>query len=89
MRALRMLLEHTLRNGEAKHTWFRSDRFFCVDGEYYFATREKIDVGPFPDHQAAERGLALYIQYMTREGACPNYASKLALEGKWALVNYH
>lgn len=80
----------SLRVGEnIDKVWFRSDRFFTVASQYYFSTREKIDVGPFPNHLAAERGLALYIQYVEEKNACPQYASKVALQGMWASAMHH
>jgi hypothetical protein len=32
---------------ERPRTWFRSDRFFRSNDQWYFRTREGIDVGPF------------------------------------------
>lgn len=70
-------------------TWFRSDRFFTADNQYYFSTREDIDVGPFPDRNSAQRGLDLYIQVMQKEEMAGLYASKIAMQGLWASTGYH
>lgn len=71
-------------------TWFRSDRFFTADNEYYFTTREEINVGPFPNREAAQRGLDLYIKVMQKEEtAAASYASKVAMQGLWASTGYH
>ena len=40
---------------------FRSDRFFSGNGQLYFATREHIDVGPFPRRDQAEEALKRFI----------------------------
>ena len=77
------------REGERDKTWFRSDRFFVVDTGYYFSTREGTDVGPFPSHKAAERGLDLYIHIMQSEDQAGIYAAKIAMQGLWASTMYH
>ncbi len=77
------------REGEGERTWFRSDRFFTVGNQYYFATREGIDVGPYPNHHAAARGLDIYIQVMQDEANAGIYASKVAMQGLWASTMYH
>ena len=45
-------MEH--RRNEPPKTWFRSDRLFRVDGEWYFHTREGIAVGPYRSQFEAE-----------------------------------
>ena len=40
---------------------FRSDRFFSGNGQWYFATREHIDIGPFPRRELAEAALQQFI----------------------------
>lgn len=42
-------------------TWFRSDRFFVVDGNWYFTTREGTNEGPFKSAQDAKRELIAYL----------------------------
>lgn len=44
-----------VREGEPQKHWYRSDRFFQVDGVWFFATREGIDVGPFNSEADAKR----------------------------------
>lgn len=44
-----------VRAGEQPRFWFRSDRYFAVDGAWYIATREQIDVGPYGSRREAER----------------------------------
>lgn len=47
------------RQGEPAKTYFRAGgRSLLSDGSWYFATREGIDVGPYPSRQAAEAGSA-------------------------------
>lgn len=84
-----MMKPLSLRTGEHEKTWFRSDRFFIVDHDYYFTTREHIDVGPFPDRDSAARGLSLYIQVMQQGDSKGIYASKIAMQGLWASTLYH
>ena len=40
---------------------FRSDRYVTVNGQWYFATREQIDFGPFRTRLDASRACARYI----------------------------
>jgi len=42
------------RNESPKKLWFRSERIFRSNGQWYFHTREGIDVGPFATRFAAE-----------------------------------
>ena len=42
------------RRDEAPKMWFRSDRVFRVDDEWFFHTREGIAVGPYSDKFAAD-----------------------------------
>ena len=41
---------------------FQSDRFFTSDGQWYFATREVLDQGPFVSRRAAEKALDDYLK---------------------------
>ncbi|WP_370981343.1 DUF6316 family protein [Agaribacterium sp. ZY112] len=78
-----------LRSGEEDKTWFRSERFFTVDTGVYFSTREGTEVGPFPSHESANRGLDLYIKAMQTEQDDCIYAAKIAMQGLWASTMYH
>ena len=42
------------RTDETPHTWFRSERVFRSDGNWFFHTREGIAVGPYRDKFSAE-----------------------------------
>lgn len=42
------------RRDESPRTWFRSERVFRVDGEWFIHTREGIAVGPYADKFAAD-----------------------------------
>ena len=42
------------RRDEEPKTWFRSERVFRVDGEWFIHTREGIAVGPYGDKFAAD-----------------------------------
>lgn len=41
---------------------FRSGRFFNVNGEWYFATRESLGHGPFVDRASAEEACRRYVE---------------------------
>jgi hypothetical protein len=52
-----------MRSTDARSvSYFRTDRFFRVSGEWYFTTRENEDFGPFATHQQAENSLARYLE---------------------------
>ena len=63
-----------VRGGETYKRWYRAERFFQVDGVWFFATREGIDVGPFDSEADAknhERQLvSLLIKAKSVEEAC-------------------
>jgi Domain of unknown function (DUF6316) len=42
------------RRDEPGQTWFRSDRVFNCNGQWYFHTREGVDVGPYESQLEAE-----------------------------------
>jgi len=42
------------KDDEETKTWFRSDRVFHCNGEWFFHTREGIDVGPYDSQFEAE-----------------------------------
>jgi Domain of unknown function (DUF6316) len=43
------------RSGENSKTHYRSDRFYCVDAQWYFSTRDQEAVGPFDTKEQAEQ----------------------------------
>jgi hypothetical protein len=49
------------RKGEADPVPFRSGRFFNVESNWYFATREHIDQGPYSSREQAEKALQEYL----------------------------
>ncbi len=56
------------RSGEKPRVRFRTNRFFSAGGQWYFATRETLDVGPYATRADAERdaGRLLDILRITR-----------------------
>ncbi len=40
---------------------FRSDRFYCEDGQWFFAIRRGPDQGPFASREAAEAALETFL----------------------------
>ena len=49
------------RQNEDKAAPFRSDRFYCVNDEWYFAIRRGPDQGPYPSKEAAQAALKKFI----------------------------
>lgn len=54
----------TSREGESEKTWFRSDRFFCEEGKWFFTTRENTVEGPYDSRAEAEQELMMYLRDM-------------------------
>ena len=50
------------RMGEDGPVPFRTGRFFNVGAQWYFATREAIDQGPYNSKGDAESALSAYIE---------------------------
>ena len=69
------MMERTNRNGEAGNVPVRTDRFFAVQGAWYFSTREGAPIGPFDDKEEAQRGLNDFLEFMNL--AEPRTLSKL------------
>ncbi|MEJ2141867.1 MAG: DUF6316 family protein [Gammaproteobacteria bacterium] len=55
------------RAGETGAIPFRSGRIFNVGTQWYFATREGIDQGPFEARNDAEMELRLYVRNKVTE----------------------
>ncbi|KEF30264.1 hypothetical protein D777_03440 [Marinobacter nitratireducens] len=53
-----------VRKGEADQSWFRSDRFSVVNGQWFFQTREGSMEGPFDSIHEAEMELLLYLRHV-------------------------
>lgn len=78
-----------IRNGEEEKTWFRTDRFFCVDNKWYFSTREGTSIGPYHTKEDARQGMALYVEHMTKTGGeGESVAHKIATSGRWSATHF-
>jgi len=53
------------RQGETGNIPFRSGRFYNVDSEWYFSSREVSDIGPFHNREEADQALILYLKDVT------------------------
>lgn len=61
-------------------THYRTQRVNCVDGEYFFATRESRWHGPFFTREDAEHQLALYVHRMQRAEQGAHFGQQLAAQ---------
>ncbi len=77
------------KDDEVEKTRYRSNRFFVVDGDWYFTTREGHDIGPYGNRISASSGLDVYIRCMKLPEANVFYASDMAKKGVWATTLYH
>jgi len=48
------------REDQKDKTYFRSERIFCMNGQWYFCTREG-DYGPYGSKDIAERALKRFV----------------------------
>ncbi|MFT6388587.1 MAG: hypothetical protein ACJAUP_001970 [Cellvibrionaceae bacterium] len=78
-----------VRGDEQDKFWFRSDRFFNADNQWYFTTRENRDVGPYFSREEAEHGLELFIDCVEKQQAGVEYAVSIAQHGDWAVAMFH
>ena len=46
------------RTGETPAIRFRTDRFYRINSNWYFSTREGIEMGPYADRFEAEEALS-------------------------------
>ena len=61
------------RQQEQPRVWFRSDRVFASGSDWYFHTREGIDVGPYTSHFEAEIEAGL-VKELLRSAGTPEAA---------------
>ncbi len=57
------------RHNEKPRTWFRSDRVFLSDGQWFFHTREGVDVGPYDSQFEAEIEAGMLKELLRERGA--------------------
>ena len=48
---------------------YRVDRFFSVDNDWFFSTRESTEFGPYASKEDAERALQVYVRDVQRANA--------------------
>lgn len=70
---------NAVRSNEQPRTWFRSDRVFLSNGQWYFHTREGVDVGPYDTQFEAEIEAGMLKELLrerlgTHEGLCGEHA---------------
>ena len=56
------------RSNEKTKTWFRSDRVFVSNTQWYFHTREGVDIGPYESQFEAEIEAGM-LKELLREAA--------------------
>ncbi len=72
------------KDDKAEKTWFRMDRIYLSDGQWYFSTREGQEVGPFVTRGSAQNGVAAFIRHASVEKVSGVYAAKVARAGLFA-----
>ncbi|MFP6835632.1 MAG: DUF6316 family protein [Pseudomonadales bacterium] len=56
------------RSNEKSKTWFRFERVFVSNTEWYFHTREEVDIGPYESQFEAEIEAGM-LKELLREGS--------------------
>ena len=74
-----------VRSGEETRTWFRSERVFLVDGQWFFHVREDVDIGPYESRFEAEIEAGM-LKELLRESV--SNASSLATIRDFILDSY-
>ena len=74
------------RHNERPRTWFRSERVFLSDGQWFFHTREGVDVGPYDSQFEAEIEAGM-LKELLRERGVEGEAS-LAVIREFVLDSY-
>ncbi|MCZ6618596.1 MAG: DUF6316 family protein [Gammaproteobacteria bacterium] len=74
-----------VRSGEATRTWFRSERVFLVDGQWFFHVREDVDIGPYESRFEAEIEAGM-LKELLRESV--SSTSSLAIIREFILDSY-
>lgn len=83
---LTIINEAVRQNEEVKH-WFRMDRVFLVENQWYFTTRDDRDVGPFRSRADADIGVQLFLDSLS-QGNDINSAVSVAVMGNWAVTKF-
>jgi len=56
------------RNGEAEACQIRANRYFCISGQWFFSTREYLQVGPFLTKDDAAIELYFFLRHRDEWG---------------------
>jgi len=76
------------REDEESKLWYRSRRFFTINNEWYFSTRENRDIGPYESEEHARKGMLLFVDSLKQDGDYGR-AENIARNGQWAITYYH
>lgn len=57
-----------VRSGEVANTHFRTNRYFCISGNWYFSTRENLQIGPFESRDDAEVEMMFFMRHLRENG---------------------
>lgn len=58
----------TNREGETAATHLRTTRYYCISGQWFFSTRENLQVGPFQSQDDAQVQLMLFLRHLGEGG---------------------
>lgn len=72
------------REDEDEKTYFRSDRTYSMNGQWYFGTREG-DCGPFASRERALAALARFVNEMVELGSFQKSREREPVEARVGL----
>jgi len=76
------------RKGEKEKTWYRMERIYMSDSQWFFSTREGEEVGPFASRGSAQNGVGAFIRHTKTAHTSGIYAAKVARAGLYASTLY-
>jgi len=77
-------VEVGVRRGDTKDVkHFQSDRYFRSEGEWFFATREGVDFGPYTIRTEAEKALKRYLETQVTLDGLRDQEPTLTGAGEW------
>ncbi len=76
------------RRGEEPRTYFRTDRLYTIGNNWYVATREGNNIGPFTTRETAQKSISQYVSgVQARKNSRVQARSLSASQDPWANTN--
>lgn len=73
------------REGESLNYPIRVERFYCICEQWYFSTRECLQLGPYQSREEAGAGLLLYLRHVNEGGIYSGEYKSASLDAAFQL----